>query len=609
MNYSVVKIFCLSLVFLFLGNFNIHAQDSKCAEFFRAMEYEKAVLCLEKNQPTSAEGWRMLGEAYRLSGKASKAFRMYDRILKNYDEEVTQTDLLKAMVYSRMARQYGKSIEYAQQLLDQYGNNRLANDIIELDSLMDELSDRKTGIFSASPTSITDDQIDIGPMFMSEGELVFASSRRKAQPKRVENTSTGLGFLDVFKATIDGKNLENIIRLDESFQTDYHDGPVSFAKEGSLAAISRTLENGYNAQGQMPLGIFIGSKSEYGKWDSWEAFPHNDLTYSCTHPFLTANGKRLYFSSNMPGGSGGSDIYYSDYTAEGWSKPENMGSRINTSFDEVFPVMTQRGDMLLFASDGHFGLGGLDVMIARKSSLGIYDIIDNPGAPVNSPLDDYGLVLDPMLEYGYFTTNRQASKNREDIYYAKVEVPFEFSKIISGIVRDTAGNGIPNSDVQLVDSFLNVLMITKTDEEGRYGFELQENGRYLVEASSAGYNEGNNVIVMNPRQLNYTMNLTLPEFEGLSFFGRMMDGEARRFMEDVKVTLTNLDNNDMQSTFSTKDGSFRFALDQYSLGQLYNIRLVVEKTGYQKKTFEFSVTFTQNGPFVLNKALNLNMTK
>ena len=169
-------------------------------------------------------------------------------------------------------------------------------------------------------------------------------------------------------------------------------------------------------------------------------------------------------------------------------------------------------------------------------------------------------------------------------------------------MRDTAGNGIPNSDVQLVDSFLNVLMTTKTDEEGRYGFELQENGRYLVEARASGYNEGNNVIIMNPRQLNYTMNLMLPEFEGLSFFGRMMDGEARRFMEDVKVTLTNLNNNDMQSTFSNKDGSFRFALDQYTLDQLYNIRLVVEKTGYQKKTFEFSVTFTENRPFVLNKA-------
>ena len=144
MNYSVVKIFCLSLVFLFLGNATIHAQDSKCAEFFRAMEYDKAVLCLEKNQPTTAEGWRMLGEAYRLSGKANKAFRMYDRVIKNYDEEATQTDL-KAMVYSRMARQYGKSIEYAKQLLDLYGNNRLANDIIELDSLMDELSTVKQG--------------------------------------------------------------------------------------------------------------------------------------------------------------------------------------------------------------------------------------------------------------------------------------------------------------------------------------------------------------------------------------------------------------------------------------------------------------------------------
>ena len=147
---------------------------------------------------------------------------------------------------------------------------------------------------------------------------------------------------------------------------------------------------------------------------------------------------------------------------------------------------------------------------------------------------------------------------REDIYYTKVEVPFEFSKIISGIVSDTAGIGIPNADVQLVDSFLNILKTTKTDENGRYGFEVSENGRYLVEANAAGYNEGNNVVVMHQRKLNYSVNVNLPEFEGLSFFGRIMDNDLRRFMDDVKITLTNLDNNEMYSTFSNDDGSFRF---------------------------------------------------
>ena len=147
--------------------------------------------------------------------------------------------------------------------------------------------------------------------------------RRKAQPKRVENTSTGLGFLDVYKATIDGKNLNNIVRLDESFQTDYHDGPVSFAKEGSMAAISSTLENGYNAEGQMPLGIFFSQiNRNMVNGIAGKLFHTMIPTFSCTHPFLTADGKRLYFSSNMPGGSGGSDIYYSDYTAEGWGKPK-----------------------------------------------------------------------------------------------------------------------------------------------------------------------------------------------------------------------------------------------------------------------------------------------
>lgn len=609
MNYSVVKLLCLSLVFLLGGNTLTHAQTSKCAELFRAMEYEKAALCLEKHPPQNADGWRMLGEAYRLGGNASKAFRMYDKVLKQYSDEANKNDLLKAMLYARMARQYGKSVEYAELYIKNYGHHRLVNDIIEMDTLIEVMSDRKTGNFSAIPTTLADEHIDIAPAFISDGELAFASSRRKAQPKKVENTSNGLAFLDVYKATINGKKLENVTRLDDRFQTDYHDGPICFAKEGSMVALSRTLENGYNEEGQMPLGIFIGHRSDYGEWENWEAFPFNDAAYSCTHPYLTPDGKRLYFSSNMPGGSGGSDLYFSDYSNEGWSKPENMGSRINTSFDEVFPVMTTRGDLLLFASDGHFGLGGLDILIAKKSRLGIYDIIDNPGAPVNSALDDYGLVLSPMLEFGYFTTNRQAKTKREDIYYTKVEVPFEFSKIISGIVSDTAGIGIPNADVQLVDSFLNILKTTKTDENGRYGFEVSENGRYLVEANAAGYNEGNNVVVMHQRKLNYSVNVSLPEFEGLSFFGRVMDNDLRRFMDDVKITLNNLDNNEMYSTFSNDDGSFRFALENYDIGQLYNVQIVIEKAGYQKRTFEFSVTFTESGPFVLNKALNLSLSK
>ena len=131
MNYSVVKIFCLSLVFLFLGNTNLHAQDSKCAEFFRAMEYEKAVLCLEKNQPTSAEGWRMLGEAYRLSGKASKAFRMYDRVLKNYDDEATQSDLVKAMVYVFNNRSAYHSSTIRRVCFDKFSTESIVRILIE----------------------------------------------------------------------------------------------------------------------------------------------------------------------------------------------------------------------------------------------------------------------------------------------------------------------------------------------------------------------------------------------------------------------------------------------------------------------------------------------
>ena len=121
---------------------------------------------------------------YRLRRNASKAFRMYDKVLKQYSDEANKNDLLKAMLYARMARQYGKSVEYAELYIKNYGHHRLVNDIIEMDTLLEVMSDRKTGNFSAIPTTLADEHIDIAPAFTSDGELAFASVDVKHSPKR-----------------------------------------------------------------------------------------------------------------------------------------------------------------------------------------------------------------------------------------------------------------------------------------------------------------------------------------------------------------------------------------------------------------------------------------
>ncbi len=251
----------------------------------------------------------------------------------------------------------------------------------------------------------TSDRFDeFAPAFYRQG-IVFTSNRR-------------LGFI-ISRQTEEGENLFNIFHsaknesgrwespglLDKNLRSNYHDGPVSFTRDGSRIFFTRNIPG--NKGEKSKLGIFI-SDFQDGKWTDITPFPYNSSNYNVTHPGISNDGTRLYFASDMPGGFGGMDIYVSFLQGRTWSAPENLGETINSPEDEVFPS-PHHGGRLYFSSDRHPG-GNLDIYYSFLRNKSWQHPVRLP-EPFNSDADDFGIIADPELRTGYFTSSREGTDN------------------------------------------------------------------------------------------------------------------------------------------------------------------------------------------------------
>lgn len=209
-----------------------------------------------------------------------------------------------------------------------------------------------------------------------------------------------------------------------------------------------------------------------------------DSTITVAHPAVGHGGDRLYFVSDAPGGYGGKDIWFADKTDGAWGTPQNMGGGINTPGDEMFPCV-RNDSTFYFASDGHAGLGGLDIFRAAKDSAGQWQV-RNMLAPINSSGDDFGITFDGEAERGFFSSNRNQSKNFDRIY--SFELP-ELVYAVEGKVTDEKGNTLPDAIVKLVgDNGANVKIRAKKD--GTFRIKLAKDANYIMLATSRGYLNG-----------------------------------------------------------------------------------------------------------------------
>jgi tetratricopeptide (TPR) repeat protein len=198
----------------------------------------------------------------------------------------------------------------------------------------------------------------------------------------------------------------------------YHSGPLSFYdRQRKMVFASVGDQAGTN--GKRTLRLFFAAE-EKGKWKITGSFPYNSSSHSITDPSISEDGKVLYFSSNMRGGLGGKDIYRSFFKNGNWSRPENLGETINTPYDEVFPHLHQ-DKTLYFSSNGHPGMGGLDIFKSELTDKGFSEV-QNVGYPINSRADEFGLIIDASNSHGYFSSNRKRGGYDDDLYEVDIDL-------------------------------------------------------------------------------------------------------------------------------------------------------------------------------------------
>jgi outer membrane protein OmpA-like peptidoglycan-associated protein len=351
-------------------------------------------------------------------------------------------------------------------------------------------------------------------------------------------------------------------KFSKDINTKFHEAAVSVAPDGRTIFFTRNNfsegNKGKSDEGLVKLKIYAAQSDGQGGWQNEAGLPFNSDEYSVAHPSLSADGRSLYFASNMPGGYGGMDLYVSDLENGQWGPPINLGPVLNTEGNEIFPYIDPN-NRLYFASNGHIGLGGLDIFYTTPASQkrDAWNLPVNLGFPVNSSSDDFGISFGGDLSWGFFSSDREGGAGRDDVFgFQKSAVPVEV------FVFD-ANSKLPVSGASVANSKSGLTMTTGPD--GKIAFDMRVAECADFSAGKKGYepvvktgctNEttpGNITRIEIP--LQKVANFTL---QGIVF--DMTDGFPA---EGATVTLANdCGKTPPEKVVTGADGRYKFKLDK-----------------------------------------------
>ena len=318
--------------------------------------------------------------------------------------------------------------------------------------------------FEIKTLEFNSEQSDFGGNVQND-ILYFSSARNKTRRNYGWNEEP---YLDIYQvvSTMDGGDQEAELVKGE-INTKHHEGTVTFSPDGETMYFSREsfFEREYDDIKNSVFYLYKAIK-EGDKWSYVEALHINNRNYSISAPAMSSDGKTLYFHSDMPGGYGLKDIYKVSVNSDGTvGEIENLGENINTAGNDRFPYSSKEGT-LYFSSDGHLGLGGLDVFYISKSG----DVV-NAGIPINSNSDDFAFTINDETGEGFVSSNRSGGKGNDDIYAIKRLEPCNIMLITTFIDSDT-GNPLANVSVIIKDASNRVVSSQSTDENGQVSYEV-----------------------------------------------------------------------------------------------------------------------------------------
>ena len=538
---------------------------------YENMAYVKAIdiyTQLIKKEFTNSDVYRNTASSYYKIGQTEKAEEYY-RILLN-SMEYDANDVYN---YAQTLKYNGNYLESDRWMNKYAGLNSKDSRVARQSQSYDKISDIKAVYkYDIEVLDINTKYADFGPA-LHDNKLYFASERREDAVVNYEYAWKEAPYLDIYEVNLDGI-VTSPKFLKGKVNSKYHDGPVCFSKDGRemfftrnnsyLRFISKKGENNVNN-----LKIFYAQYLN-GELTTPVELSFNSENYSCGHPSLSIDGSILYFTSDKPGGYGGSDIYLSKRTGSDWSEPENLGSEINTEGDEMFPFIHDSGT-LFFASNGHLGLGGLDMFKVEKDNYKV----ENIGYPINSKYDDFAFIIDKEQKEGYFSSNREGGKGDDDIYkfYA-----LEISLNLQGKVFDNETNKqIEKPSIVFEDSKGESLRLISSSEEFDFKIEVEPNEQYKIQVNKEEYGSFSASIV--PSEFTKTNNVVeyniyLKKVPVWGIFGKVYFKETLEEIPDVNIHITNNKTEKVEDYISDAEGLFRIKLEQDT-----DYKLFLEKDG------------------------------
>ncbi|PZX93214.1 flagellar motor protein MotB [Flavobacterium aquariorum] len=485
------------LAILYFSSLSNYAQKAKVASADKKYDNYAYIDAIKTYERIAAKGYQSpdmfqkLGNAYFFNSELDKAANWYGQLFAL----TTNVDPVYYYRYAYCLRSTGDN-EKANEMLKIYNeksdNAKKGELYIQNVNFLDEIKEN-SGRYKVKDAGINTKYSDYGSSFYNENKLVFTSSRDTGSLGQRKHTWTDQYFTNLYEANLSGDSLkaEKVSKFSKGVKSKFHEASAIFTKDGKTMYFTRNnyLE-GKKGKDDNKVTLIKLYKASFGDkdWGNVTELPFNSNNYSTAHPALSPDEKTLYFVSDMPGTLGESDIFKVSINSDGsYGSPQNLGQTINTVGKETFPFVSDENE-LYFASDTHSGLGGLDIFVSKINPDGTFEEVQNVGADVNSPKDDFAYLINTKNKIGFFSSNRDGGKGYDDIYQF-LEVKPLCKPELSGVVKElVSAQVLSNSKVTLYDDQHKVISSVQSDSNGKYSFtNLHKKKTYSVRVEKEEY--------------------------------------------------------------------------------------------------------------------------
>ena len=610
MNIKLVYIFLLVTSFSFSQSGKLKKADN----FYNKVAYAEAALLYTELLGSEVDSPKLkskLANCYYQTGETSKSEEVYQSYI---DETALPADIYNYAQSLKENGKYNESDTWMEKFHSVTKDDSRGKQFIERKTYLEEINAQGT-YFSINHLKVNSKDAEFGGYPGRGKEVYFVSNRKKRISIQRFHSYNNKQFLDLYVGNNENNEIENAEFQSRKVNTKYHEGPLCFSPDGKMVYFTRNnISSGQkrrDEKGIQNLKLYSSEVDEEGNWKKEKELEINSKDFSVGHPTISADGKTIYFASNMPGGFGGVDLYKMSVNSDGSFGPvENLGAKINTEGQEMFPWMSEDG-LLFFSSDGHIGLGGLDVFVVIPKKDGSFNKLMNVGKPVNSNRDDFSFIMNKDNVSGFVSSNRDTGSGDDDIYSFMLLKPLKVNLIVQGVATDKRSNEIlAGAKIDLIDQDGNIISSVITDSKGAYEFGLEPELNYNITASNEDYFDGNtsfSTVSLPDGTEVLVENVNLEKDPGLSLFALISDAKTKKPIEKVQLLITDNMTGKTETFITEMNGEFMKPLIDKKLNDRGSYNFAISCEGYFPKTVTYNTVFDKEGQYDVNAIIDMTL--